>query len=173
MIASTSCTRVTLLLSLSAAFALPPTRSSRPHIQSMPTCIPGKQVTQEERVIALDAFVERLWIKKDVTAAFNDYVLETYIQHNPTLPSGRDASSRGLNIGIPLWNVTIQQKAIQGDISFLHWKNAGLDVPGFFPAARYHAIVNIFRWEGACIAEHWDTIQAAPPADRPNALELL
>ncbi|KAH6712106.1 hypothetical protein BKA61DRAFT_633561 [Leptodontidium sp. MPI-SDFR-AT-0119] len=131
------------------------------------------RVTPKEQKIAWHDFAEKLWVKKDVAAAFNDHALKTYIQHNPATVSGRDASIRLLGSVIGQWTISIQHQAMEGDYSFIHWKVEGLDVPGFFPAARYHAVVDVFRWEGGCIAEHWDSIQAAPPVDRPNPLELI
>ncbi len=115
----------------------------------------------------LSLFVQKLYIDKNVSSAFNEHALESYIQHNPLLTSGRANSIDFLSANFPSWNITVKHQGFQNNIGWVHWKLEG------FGTARYNAIADVFRYEGGCIAEHWDSIQAAPPENRTNPLELI
>ncbi|KAL0938117.1 uncharacterized protein CTRU02_207848 [Colletotrichum truncatum] len=130
-------------------------------------CIPGRRVSAEEQAINFSNFVQTLYIEKNVSRAFNEHALESYIQHNPLMTSGRQTTIDFLSSAFPGWNITVKHQAFQDDIGWIHWKLEG------YGTARYNAVVDVFRYEDGCIAEHWDAIQAAPGEDRVNPLELI
>ena len=103
------------------------------------------------------AFYQQLFGDKDVTA-IDRYVAEGYIQHNPTVPTGR-APLRQLFekvfAGAPKTQVDVRRVAADGDLVWLHVRSPG-------PNGRLSAVVDIFRIEGGRIAEHWDVIQPVP-----------
>jgi hypothetical protein len=53
-------------------------------------------VNQGELQTAMDRFAYLLYVKKDVKAAFYQYVATNYIQHNPNILDGRDAAIEAL-----------------------------------------------------------------------------
>ncbi|KAL7943708.1 hypothetical protein V8C42DRAFT_358943 [Trichoderma barbatum] len=151
------------LLSIPAAIAVPVADSSKIY-----TCIPGQKVTPEEQAINFATFFQELYIEKNVATAFTDHALESYIQHNPLLEQGRTETIAFLGANFPLWNVTVRHHGFDNGIGWVHWKLEG------FGTARYNAVVDVFRYEGGCIAEHWDSIQAAPALNETtNPYELI
>ncbi|RFU79198.1 snoal-like polyketide cyclase family [Trichoderma arundinaceum] len=151
------------LLSIPAAIAAPAADSVKSHI-----CIPGQKATTKDQAINFANFVQELYFEKDVATAFTDHALESYIQHNPLLEQGRTATIAFLGANFPNWNVTVRHQGFDNGIGWVHWKLEG------FGTARYNAVVDVFRYEGGCIAEHWDSIQAAPALNETtNPYELI
>ena len=94
---------------------------------------------------------------KDVSA-IDRYLTKDYIQHNPTVPDGRESLKAAVTqwfTGAPKEKVDIQHSAAKGDIVFLHVRNKR-------PDGGVAAIVDIFRVKKGKIVEHWDVIQDAP-----------
>jgi predicted SnoaL-like aldol condensation-catalyzing enzyme len=137
------------------------------HATKPSSCIPGKRVTPKEQSKNFSKFIQTLYVDKNVSAALNEYALESYIQHNPSAVSGRQAAIDFLSPALPSWNITIRHQGFDNNTGWLHWKLEG------FGTERYYAGVDVWRFEGGCIAEHWDVLQAAPPANRTNPLELV
>jgi len=89
----------------------------------------------------------------------NECFAESYIQHSPHVPDGRDAV---LNLFARRFKnnqettTSIKRTASEGDLVWIHQhvKRSPED-PG-------HAVVNIFRMENGRFAEHWNVIQAVP-----------
>lgn len=102
-------------------------------------------------------FYQQLFGDKDISA-IDRYVAEGYIQHNPTVPTGR-APLRQLFekvfAGALKTQVDIRRVAADGDLVWLHVRSPA-------PNGRLSAVVDIFRIEGGRIAEHWDVIQPVP-----------
>lgn len=111
------------------------------------------ELTQKEKVSAfLKAVNER-----DI-ATLEDLVTEDYIQHNPFLPTGRDAFVEVLTTVLEPNGTQVQNIRIIEDDNFiaLHnlWTNAapfGADTVVSFDILRFD--------ENGKIAEHWDAIQ--------------
>lgn len=85
------------------------------------------------------------------------YLAESYIQHNPSLPDGRDAIYNAVKVWFkdaPKEKVDIQRIAADGDLVYLHVRSK--------MGAKTVAVVDIFRIENGKIAEHWDVIQEVP-----------
>ena len=90
---------------------------------------------------------------------------ETYIQHSPHVPDGRDAV---LNLFAnrykthPETAISIKRTASEGDLVWvhLHFKRTPEDLG--------HAIIHIFRMEDGKFAEHWGVGQAVPEKSKNN-----
>lgn len=94
--------------------------------------------------------------------AIDDYIGDTYIQHNPNLPDGKEAlralvksmGERDQPSG------EIIRAIAEDDLVVLHVHNFG------WPAPNGGAIVDIFRVDNGMIVEHWDVIQAIPESSQ-------
>lgn len=83
---------------------------------------------------------------------------EDYLQHNPTIPSGREALRQGLlALGfdkMPKKAVKFYRVAADGDLVWIYTTvNFGKGET---------AVVDIFRVQDGKVAEHWDVIQPIP-----------
>lgn len=117
-----------------------------------------RNVKQEEanKKLVLN-FYQKLFGDKDLSV-IDRYIADHYIQHNPTIPDGKEALKTALTqwfAGAPKEKVDIPRVAADGDLVFLHVraKNA---------KGGLQAIVDIFRVKNNKIVEHWDVIQDVP-----------
>ncbi|KXH41552.1 hypothetical protein CNYM01_11027 [Colletotrichum nymphaeae SA-01] len=157
------------LLSIPAAQAQtnPNTNASAPTTVPSFTCNPGYPVSSAEQSIIFTNFLRKFYIEKDVYRAGREHILLNAINHNPNVNGDRDASLAWVAPLIAEWNVTITNTGFADNVGWSHVKVEG---PGM---GRYTVAVDIWRFEGGCIAEHWDALQVAPPANRTNPLELI
>lgn len=96
-----------------------------------------------------------LFQRRDATAVDRLYAPD-YIQHNPTIPQGRDAL-RSLVAGLSE-DVYYEPGLIvaEGDLVAIHGRIRGWgDAP--------QVVVDLFRVEGGMLAEHWDVLQNEVP----------
>jgi predicted SnoaL-like aldol condensation-catalyzing enzyme len=108
-------------------------------------------------------FYTDVFIAKNASAAVN-YLEENYIQHNPNVPTGREAF---INIFTkifqqnPGFSTQIQRIYTDGDYVIVH---------SFSPSkGSGNAIVDIYRINNnGKIAEHWDIIQPIPSKPANN-----
>jgi len=117
-------------------------------------CPPHKATLKEKRA-AYEDFVQKFYIEKNVEAAFVNHMDENYIQHNPNALSGRQSA---IDFLVPLFktvNITLLNKGFYEDRGWVHFRQ---DEPGKQP----EAIVDVLRFNGSCIVEHWDVIQERP-----------
>ncbi|MFG2798596.1 nuclear transport factor 2 family protein [Streptomyces pseudovenezuelae] len=102
--------------------------------------------------------VKRVFERGD-TAVVDRFVRPDYIQHNPTAADG-SAGLKGLATSIhqqfPEARYNVKRAVSEGDLVLLH-SNVVL-VPGTKGAS----VIDIFRFQGGRIAEHWDVIQNVP-----------
>ncbi|KAK4096957.1 hypothetical protein N658DRAFT_562110 [Parathielavia hyrcaniae] len=107
--------------------------------------------TQEETGARFAAFVEVFVGKsKNLPKAF-EYIVADYINHNP---AARNGSESAWSILSPFWDGmqhTLLQSTIRGNMSWVNYKAGG-----------FGEIVDRFRWEAGCIAEHWDQGEKYP-----------
>ena len=86
---------------------------------------------------------------------------EGYIQHNPQVPTGREAFVQfvaGLLEQNPEATYDIKRVIAEGDHAVLHAHlKMRPDDPG-------RAVADIFRVQNGRIGEHWDVIQPVPEA---------
>ena len=87
------------------------------------------------------------------------YVGADYIQHNPTVASGKAAFIQfvqGLNAQFPQAHVDIRRVVSQDDLVMTHSKFT------LTPDDRGSVAADVFRLEKGKIVEHWDVIEAIP-----------
>jgi len=95
------------------------------------------------------------------TALVNDLFSEIYIQHNPSIPNGRQAFIdfvnflRSLN---PAPVVTVKHILADGDFVAVHWHASDTPNNEFSGQAGF----DLFRLDQGKIVEHWDVIQGVP-----------
>jgi len=133
------------------------------------TCVPGQEATPWEQSANFADFVQTVYFEKNASKGFTEHALESYIQHNPNIPTGRNASITYLSANAPYWEITVVHQGFDSGIGFVHWKLE------FYPYndTSFDAIGDFYRYDGSCIAEHWDAIQPAPPTDRVNPNPLI
>lgn len=81
---------------------------------------------------------------------------EEYIQHNPTIPQGRDALQALVNDLSPDVYYEPGQMIAEGNFVAIHGR-----IHGWAEAPQ--VVVDIFRVEGGKLAEHWDVLQDEVP----------
>ncbi|RYP50952.1 hypothetical protein DL768_003618 [Monosporascus sp. mg162] len=124
--------------------------SARQQLQQPPPCV---RVTPEpspaETEARFDAFANAFLVTKNITEAFL-YIAEDYINHNPFADNGAKAA---WDILSPIWgsqSITVLRTKFEGNQGWLNYRSG------------FGTIVDRFRWEGGCIAEHWDAGEVFP-----------
>ncbi|GHF16006.1 nuclear transport factor 2 family protein [Pseudolysinimonas yzui] len=102
-------------------------------------------------------FARLFYTERDVPTAFATYVVEDYIQHNPSVPDGRAAAVAMLadKFATPGAAFDIQRILVDGDFALIH-------VKATFPGNPVAAVADIYRLEGGKVVEHWDVLQRMP-----------
>ena len=127
----------------------------------VPSAVTGSEEyiakTERNRAVMID-FVTLLYKEKKAREAFERYVDEGYIQHNPKIADGREEALAWLE---PVWNlpeaqIQVRRVLVDGDYGFVQIiGRMDSQDPG-------SAVMNIFRLEDGIIMEHWDVTQAMP-----------
>ncbi len=95
-------------------------------------------------------------------------VAEDYIQHNPTVPDGKEpfvSYYRDFFKKTPGSRARIIRSAVEGDIVWLHVHSVNDEKD------RGEAVLDVFRVKDGKIVEHWDVIQAVPEtAENSNTM---
>ena len=120
--------------------------------------------------LAFDKFVDTFYNKRDVLGA-KAFLNADYINHNPYVPDGADAAINSLAAS-GYFNGTFGYMNVRGPnllnpVGVVHYRYVYSDQ---YPTPT--AVVDIFRMEGACVAEHWDVSQVLP-SDVPNPHPLF
>jgi predicted SnoaL-like aldol condensation-catalyzing enzyme len=112
-----------------------------------------------DRRAFFEHFVELMYHRLDVRAAFDTYVAEDYVQHNPGLADGRDAARDALAtmFADPSFDIDGVRMLVDGDLCALHLRPRR-------DGQAVAAVVDIYRAEEDRIVEHWDVIQPWPAA---------
>lgn len=127
---------------------------------------PGKPATDAEKRAILDSFIDTFLVKKDPVSAMRNFVAEDYIQHNPGVLSGRqNAINAFQGLSTASFKYTVINKAYDNNVGWYHYK---MEMPG---GGQPYAVVDIVRFNGTCIQEHWDVVQQRPANPR-NPLAL-
>ncbi len=102
-------------------------------------------------------FARLFYTERDVPTAFERFVAEDYIQHNPTIADGRDAAINALTdkFATPGARFDVQRILVDGDHALIH-------VKATFPGNPVAAVADIYRLEGGLVVEHWDVLQRMP-----------
>lgn len=113
--------------------------------------------TARNRAVVED-FARLFYAEKNVRAAFEKYVVEDYIQHNPNIADGREAAIAALEpkFSSPTARFTIKRILVDRDHAVIHLHGQ----PD--PASRGGAVADIYRLKDGMIVEHWDVLQPVP-----------
>ena len=102
------------------------------------------------------AFYQELFGDKNIEA-IDKYIGDIYIQHNPSLPDGKeaikDAAGKWFQ-GAPKDTIDLHHLGADGDFVYIHTKAKFGD--------KTFSVLDIFRLENGKIVEHWDIIQEVP-----------
>jgi predicted SnoaL-like aldol condensation-catalyzing enzyme len=102
-------------------------------------------------------FYRTVFVEKKVREGFEKYVVDGYVQHNPLVPTGREAAIKLLSARLGPDVITDIKRAVaEGDLVVLHVHSRAN------AQDRGRAIVDIFRVKDGKIVEHWDVIQPVP-----------
>lgn len=93
-----------------------------------------------------------------VREAFERYVSEDYIQHNPTAANGREDAIKLIEgfVAAPGFKASVRRIVAEGDLVVTH---LSLEFGGGAPDL---AVMDMWRLENGKIVEHWDVIQEVP-----------
>jgi predicted SnoaL-like aldol condensation-catalyzing enzyme len=103
--------------------------------------------------------MELLEIKFDVETADRECFGESYVQHAPHVPDGRDAVISFFEARVvkyPESSIEIKRAAADGDLVWMHLHSKRT------PDALGSAIIHIFRMEDGRFVEHWGVSQPVP-----------
>ena len=116
----------------------------------------SKDSLATNKKIVLD-FYQKVFGDKDLSVV-DQYLLPTYIQHNPHVADGAEAfkkAAKGWFAGAPKTEIDVQHIAADGDLVFIHIRNV-------LPDKKVQSVIDIFRIEKGKIAEHWDVHEFVP-----------
>lgn len=147
--------------------AFPVVDRANGHIEQTPYC-PARPASPQFQRAAFIEFGHQFFAEGLITEPFNDFVSKDYIQHNPFIASGREASIKALSPGgiydFSKANVTMMHVMFESPYAMVHYKAQ-------FPGQPALAFTDIWRFNGTCIEEHWDVIESRPAdATNPPAL---
>ncbi len=112
-----------------------------------------------------DGFINALYTEKDVIGAFDTYIAEDLIEHDPFDAQGRAANAAKLSNIIPFVPSTVLRHSFANNVGLIHVR---VDEEGHRPIA----LADIYRMNGTCIVEHWDVTQETP-ANATNAIAMF
>ena len=121
-------------------------------------CPPRPADSFEQKQI-FDLFVRTLLIDKKIEAAYYEHVSPHYIQHNPSVLTGRENSISVLSELVPRANFTFYHTSVGSNIALLHHR---VDWEDKAKHPTWTMAADIFRMDGTCIMEHWDCLMEAP-----------
>ncbi|KAF2665564.1 hypothetical protein BT63DRAFT_448186 [Microthyrium microscopicum] len=107
--------------------------------------------SEAETKARFDAFVEVFVGKQKSIYKSFEYIAADYINHNPMAKNG---SASAWGILSPIWDNTKHtyiRSTFKSPMSWVNYKSGGMG-----------EIVDRFRWDGGCIAEHWDQGERYP-----------
>jgi predicted SnoaL-like aldol condensation-catalyzing enzyme len=121
------------------------------------TADPADDTEATNRAVVTE-FARLFYTDRDVRRAFETYVVEDYIQHNPRIADGREAALTVLEpmFSEPGREFRIEQILVDGDMAVIHVHA----IPE--PGARGASVFDMYRLEDGMIVEHWDAIQPVP-----------
>ena len=125
--------------------------------------VPGSDIPENKKYVT--DFYTLAFVKKHVEEAFAKYVGENFIQHNPNIPDGKEASIGFLAKFLkdnPQATTTIKRVVAEDNLVAIHShlkRN---------PEDRGRAVIDIFRVEQGKIVEHWDVLQLIPETASNN-----
>ena len=112
---------------------------------------------EANRQLVLD-FYERFFNKHETVQA-SSVVADSYIQHNPDVPDGKEpfvSYFTGFFKENPASHARVVRSAVDGDLVWLHVHSTN------GKNDRGQSVLDIFRVKDGKIVEHWDVIQDVP-----------
>ncbi|KAH9211998.1 hypothetical protein DL95DRAFT_464390 [Leptodontidium sp. 2 PMI_412] len=108
-----------IVLVYSALASVASARSVKANHLKPPYC-PPKPVPQHRRRLIFEEFVQKLYVERKGTVALLDHMPEDYIQHSPSIVSGRNASIQALSVLAPEnVNITMRHYGMDGDLAWV------------------------------------------------------
>jgi len=120
--------------------------------------------SERSKAIALKA-IRGVFIERDVRIV-EELFAPDYIQHNPTIPNGRDAIADLLGLLPEGFRYEPGMVAAEGSIVMIHGRYLGW-------APEPMVAVDIFRIENGRLVEHWDVMQAEVPAHETKSKNAM
>jgi predicted SnoaL-like aldol condensation-catalyzing enzyme len=119
--------------------------------------------TEQNRQIVSE-FIELFYNQKKVRKAFDKYVSDQYIQHNPSIGNGKEAAIEMLEpkFSNPEATFEIKRVLVDGDLAAIYL-NGKLSAKTLGVA-----VVDLYRIEEGKIVEHWDVLQSVPNESANN-----
>lgn len=115
-------------------------------------------VSAEQQRILFNDFVQILYVDRDFYKAFYTYVAIDSIVHDPfSKGQGRDVVIAALKPIWPTVKYSILYYGFDAGIGFVF-----LRAPGNGGGEPEQGVVDLYRFEGGCVVENWDVIQAVP-----------
>jgi len=115
---------------------------------------------ERSKSIALKA-IRGVFIERDVRIV-EELFAPDYIQHNPTIPNGRDAIAALMGSLPEGFRYEPGMVVAEGSIVMIHGRYVGW-------AAEPMVAVDIFRVDNGRLVEHWDVMQAEVPASEATS----
>jgi predicted SnoaL-like aldol condensation-catalyzing enzyme len=115
------------------------------------------ELTERNRAV-VEGFVELFYRRREVRQAFDRYVADDYIQHNPNIPDGRDAAVAALEPKFSAvgFSADVKLVLVDGEHAAVHvHARSG-------PEERGGAVADLYRLADGRIVEHWDVLQPVP-----------
>jgi predicted SnoaL-like aldol condensation-catalyzing enzyme len=108
-----------------------------------------------------DDFVKQFYVERDFAGAADKYIAANLIQHNPQIANGRDAEVAAVNKIFPNYDgpnfeLSLVDEQRGYGIAF----NRFVGKPG--SGLPLTVVVDIYRFEGCLMVEHWDAIETLP-----------
>ncbi|WP_445116628.1 nuclear transport factor 2 family protein [Acinetobacter sp. WZC-1] len=128
------------------------------------SAISAAQQAQQNKAIVID-FYEGIFLKHKVQEYADRYISNTYTQHNPSVPDGKNAVIEYFTTYFkenPDATTSIKRVIAQGDLVVLHVHSTRNKQD------RGAAIMDIFRVKNGKIVELWDVIQPIPEQSANN-----
>jgi predicted SnoaL-like aldol condensation-catalyzing enzyme len=107
------------------------------------------------------AFVEEFYFQRDFAGAADKYIASNLIQHNPQIANGRDAEVAAVSSILTKYDgpnfelLLVDEQRGYGVVFNRFVGKPGTGIP-------LTVAVDIYRFDGSCMVEHWDAIEALP-----------
>jgi predicted SnoaL-like aldol condensation-catalyzing enzyme len=114
------------------------------------------ETTAANRAV-IHEFARVMYEERDPAKAFAQFVSPDYVQHNPSLPDGRETAFAFLT---PLYTAPdarfeVRRVLVDGDLAAVHVRAQPVGRPLL-------AVADFYRLADGLIVEHWDVIQPVP-----------